>query len=157
MLNFLQRLRIATKLWLLIAVFSLVGVADNLSEMALANQRLHVEKEAQLRHLVEVAHTALQSYERAAREGRLSPDAARQQAAEAVRQLHYGALEYFWIHDLSQPVPSMIMHPTVPALEGKPLTDARFDLATSMRSGQQCLRPERSADPACRPSGCGWR
>ena len=137
MLNFLQRLRIATKLWLLIAVFSLVGVADNLSEMALANQRLHVEKEAQLRHLVEVAHTALQSYERAAREGRLSPDAARQQAAEAVRQLHYGALEYFWIHDLSQPVPTMNMHPTVPALEGKPLTDARFDRATSMRSGQQ--------------------
>jgi methyl-accepting chemotaxis protein len=137
MLNFLQRLRIATKLWLLIAVFSLLGVADNLSEMALVSQRLHVEKEAQLRHLVEVAHTALQSYERASREGRLSPEAARRQAAEAVRQLHYGALEYFWIHDLAQPVPTMVMHPTVPALEGQPLTDVRFDRATSMRSGQQ--------------------
>ncbi len=137
MLNFLQRLRIATKLWLLIAVFSLLGVADNLSEMALVNQRLHVEKETQLRHLVEVAHTALQSYERASREGRLSPEAARRQAAEAVRQLHYGALEYFWIHDLAQPVPTMVMHPTVPTLEGQPLTDARFDRATSMRSGQQ--------------------
>jgi methyl-accepting chemotaxis protein len=137
MLNFLQRLHIATKLWLLIGVFSLVGVADNLTEMALVSQRLHVEKEAQLRHLVEVAHTALQSYERAARDGRLSQDAARRQAAEAVRQLHYGALEYFWIHDLSQPVPTMVMHPTVPALEGQPLTDARFNRGTSMRSGQQ--------------------
>lgn len=135
MLTFFQRLRIATKLWLLIAVFTLVGVADNLSEMALVNQRLHAEKETQLKHLVETAHTLLQSYERATRDGRLSAEDARKQAAEAVRQLHYGPLEYFWIHDLAQPVPAMVMHPTVPALEGRALNESRFERATTLRSG----------------------
>jgi methyl-accepting chemotaxis protein len=135
MLAYLQRLRIATKLWLLIGVFTLLGVADNLSEMALVNQRLHAEKETQLKHLVEAAHTVLQSYERAVREGRLSAELARKQAAEAVRQLHYGALEYFWIHDLAQPVPAMVMHPTVPQLEGKALAEPGFDRATAFRQG----------------------
>ena len=135
MKNFFLRLRIATKLWLLILVITAVGVADNLSEMALVSQRLHLEKETQLRHLVETAHTLLQAYEQAAKDGRLSEPAARAQAANAVRQLHYGAREYFWIHDLSQPLPVMVMHPTVPALEGKPLAEARFARATSMRSG----------------------
>lgn len=137
MLTYLQRLRIATKLWLLIAVFTAFGVADNLSEMALVSKQLHAEKETQLKHLVETAHTVLQAYHRAAKEGRLPEDVARRQAADAVRQLHYGALEYFWIHDLTQPVPTMVMHPTVPALDGKSLLDPRFERATSMRSGSE--------------------
>lgn len=135
MKNTFLRLRIATKLWLLILVVTVVGVADNLSEMALVSQRLHQEKETQLRHLVETAHAVLQSYEQAARDGRMEESAARAQAANAIRQLHYGAREYFWIHDLSQPLPVMVMHPTVPALEGKPLAEARFARATSLRSG----------------------
>ena len=137
MLNYLKRLRIATKLWLLIAIFTAVGVADNLSEMAFIGQQMHAEKEIQLKHLVEAAHTVLQSYERAAKAGRLPENVARQQAADAVRQMHYGALEYFWIHDLARPVPGMVMHPTVPALDGKSLADSRFDRATSMRSGAE--------------------
>lgn len=136
MLLYLKRLPIATKLWLLIVIFVLVGLADNLTEMALINNRLHTEKETQLKHLVEVVHTTLQGYERAVRDGRLSEAAARTAAAETVRQMHYGALEYFWIHDLTRPVPVMVMHPTVPALNGQPLSEPRFDKATSMRAGQ---------------------
>ena len=141
MLTFLQRLRISTKLWLMIAIFTLVGVADNVSELALISQRLHAEKEVQLKHIVETAHAVLQSYERAAREGGMDPEVARRQAAEAIRLLHYGELEYFWIHDLSRPVPRMVMHPTVPSLEGQALTDARFERATAMRSGQGGYQP----------------
>jgi methyl-accepting chemotaxis protein len=137
MLSFLRRLRIATKLWLLIVVFTVVGVADNLSEMTLVSQRLHSEKEMQLRHLVETAHSVVQSYQKAAKDGRFADEQARRLAAEAVRQLHFGAREYFWIHDLSQPMPQMVMHPTVPALEGEALSEPRFDRATSWRSGTE--------------------
>ena len=136
MFNFLNRLRIATKLWLLIAIFTLVGLADNLTELALVSDRLHVEKETQLKHLVDTTHALLQSYEKAVKEGRLSDHAARAQAADAVRQLHYGPREYFWIHDQSVPVPKMVMHPTVPALNGQTLGDTRFNRATSLQSGQ---------------------
>ncbi len=141
MLTFFQRMHIATKLWLMIAIFALIGIADNLSELALISQRLHSEKEVQLKHIVETAHAVLQSYERGAREGRMSQEVARRQAAEAIRLLHYGELEYFWIHDLSQPVPRMVMHPTVPSLENQALSDPRFERATSMRSGQGSYRP----------------
>jgi methyl-accepting chemotaxis protein len=79
----------------------------------------------------------LQSYQQAAKDGRLAEEQARRQAAEAIRQLHYGAREYFWIHDLSQPVPRMVMHPTVPALEGQALSELRFERATSLRSGTE--------------------
>jgi len=137
MLTFLQRLRIATKLWLLIVIFTVFGVADNLSEMTLVSQRLHVEKETQLRHLVETAHSVLQSYQQAVQEGRLGEEQARRQAAEEIRLLHYGAREYFWIHDLSQPVPKMVMHPTVPTLEGQTLSALRFERATSWRGGTE--------------------
>ena len=135
MFNFLQRMRIATKLWLLIAIFTSVGVADNLTEMALVRDRLHLEKEIQLKHLVDTAHTLLQSYESAAREGRLPEHVARAQAAEAIRQLHYGPREYFWIHDLSQPTPKMVMHPTVPSLNGRTLDEAHFNRATALQVG----------------------
>ncbi len=41
----------------------------------------------------------------------------------------------FWINDLGKPVPKMIMHPTVPSLDGKVLDDSKFNKATSMQEG----------------------
>ena len=135
MMNLLQRLRISTKLWLLLGVFAMIGLVDNVTELALINQRLHVEKEIQLRHLVETAHSILKSYEQAGRAGRMPDDAARQLAIQSIRELRYGGREYFWIHDQGAPIPKMIMHPTVPALDGTVLDAERFNRATSWRSG----------------------
>jgi methyl-accepting chemotaxis protein len=49
--------------------------------------------------------------------------------------MRYEQKEYFWLNDLSTPVPKMIMHPTVPALNGKVLDGANFNCATTQQAG----------------------
>ncbi len=36
---------------------------------------------------------------------------------------------YFWINDMGQPYPKMVMHPTLPALDGKVMDAAKFNCA----------------------------
>ncbi|MBU0961827.1 MAG: cache domain-containing protein [Proteobacteria bacterium] len=36
---------------------------------------------------------------------------------------------YFWINDITQPYPKMVMHPISPALEGKVMDDPKYDCA----------------------------
>ncbi|HET6720472.1 MAG TPA: EAL domain-containing protein [Rhodocyclaceae bacterium] len=135
MFRYFKTLGIAAKLWLLVACFSLVVLSDNVAEMVLDHRRLRAEKELQLRQLVESAHSLLQSFQREAASGRIAADEARRLAIRAVRTLRYGEREYFWIHDLATPVPHMVMHPTVPELDGQLLDAPRFDRATAQRTG----------------------
>lgn len=44
-----------------------------------------------------------------------------------IGDLKYGTEGYFWINDTKLPYPSMIMHPTIPALNGKVLDDPRYN------------------------------
>ena len=43
--------------------------------------------------------------------------------------MRYEQKEYFWLNDLTSPIPKMVMHPTVPALNGKVLDGANFNCA----------------------------
>jgi methyl-accepting chemotaxis protein len=51
------------------------------------------------------------------------------QAIEAVKKMRSGESGYFWINDMGLPYPKMIMHPTIPSLDGKILDDAKFNCA----------------------------
>jgi len=137
MLHYLKTLPVSTKLWLLVGLFSFVALADNLAEMVLHGKRLRAEKEQQLEQLVETAHSVLRYYESEAQAGRLSESEARRQAIQAIRPLRYNEREYFWIHDLGKPVPRMVMHPTIPDLDGTLLDTPGFLRATSNRHGSQ--------------------
>lgn len=49
---------------------------------------------------------------------------------EAIKSMRYaGGTGYFWINDNVLPYPTMIMHPTVPSLDGEVLDDPKFDNA----------------------------
>ncbi len=76
------------------------------------------DRQAMVRSVVEAAHSTLAHYEKAAKEGRMSADEARQAAAAAVGAMRYGQSEYLWIHDLQH---TMVMHPIKPDLNGKKL------------------------------------
>jgi methyl-accepting chemotaxis protein len=97
--------------------------------------RMLEDRQAKLRTLVEVAHSTVAHFEQEARAGRLPLEEAKQQAIAAVKATRYDKIEYFWINDLTSPVPRMLAHPTVPALEGKVLDDAKFNKATRARDG----------------------
>jgi methyl-accepting chemotaxis protein len=97
--------------------------------------RMLQEREYKLRNLVETAYATLAYFEKEARDGRLSVDDAKKAAMAAVKTMRYDKVEYFWLNDLTRPVPKMLAHPTVPALEGKVLDDAKFNKATLARDG----------------------
>lgn len=110
--------------------------------LAVAAMALFLEKSTMMddrklktRHLVESAHTVLVHFHEQEKSGALSKDAAQAAAIAAVQALRYEQKEYFWLNDLTSPVPKMVMHPTVPALNGKVLDGANFNCATTLQAG----------------------
>jgi len=99
--------------------------------------RVMEQKRISLRQAVEIATGILDDHARQAREGKMPLEEAQRQSAEAIKLLRYSGKEYFWIHDLTRPVPKMIMHPTVPSLDGKVLDDPKFNKATSLLAGRE--------------------
>ncbi|MFW5739982.1 MAG: methyl-accepting chemotaxis protein, partial [Myxococcota bacterium] len=84
----------------------------------------------ELRSIVDVAESIIREHMAAVTSGKVDEATARASAMEAIRRLRYAeGLGYLWINDTTAPIPRMIMHPTVPALEGKILDDPKFDCA----------------------------
>ena len=53
---------------------------------------------------------------------------AKTSAMETIKQMRYeGGVGYFWINDTTEPVPIMIMHPTVPTLDGTVLDSPNYN------------------------------
>jgi methyl-accepting chemotaxis protein len=93
------------------------------------------DRKIKARHLVETAHSLLGHYYDLQQKGVLSEDAAKDEAIKAIKALRYEQVEYFWLQDYTTPIPKMLMHPTVPALDGKVLDAEKFNCATSLQSG----------------------
>ena len=77
------------------------------------------DREAKVRNLVEAAHGILSYYEKASRDGQMSVEDAKKNAASAIGLMRYDKFEYFWVHDARDA--TMIMHPIKPELNGKNL------------------------------------
>jgi methyl-accepting chemotaxis protein len=121
---------------LYLAIVMLVGLvtlcliaADQL------RKNLIEDSKDRLRTLVEVATGVADRFHAAQKAGVISEADAQLQAAMAIKTLRYDKVEYFWINDLAKPMPKMVMHPTVPALDGKVLDAERFNKATSRQAG----------------------
>ena len=57
------------------------------------------------------------------------------EALDAIRKMRLPDGGYFWINDDTGPVPTMIMHPTAPSLDGKVLDNPKYDCATMFQEG----------------------
>ncbi|HEX8947771.1 MAG TPA: methyl-accepting chemotaxis protein, partial [Dissulfurispiraceae bacterium] len=120
---------------LIFVIIALIGIAAVASLSLLSLKRnLLAEKEYTTKHLVETAYGMLDYYYNLSKEGKMTEEEAKSAAIGAVKRLRYEEKEYFWINTDQHP-PVMIMHPTVPALDGKVLTDPKFNCATSMKAG----------------------
>jgi methyl-accepting chemotaxis protein len=103
--------------------------------LPLIGERIIKEKRDATRHVVEMAMGILEAQDAEVKSGKATLEHAQTEAAEHIGKLRYEKKEYIWINDLGKPYPKMIMHPTVPALNGKVLDDAKFNKATSMLEG----------------------
>ena len=119
----------------MVALFVLGILASGVTDVLSVRNVLTDEKELKTRQLVESAHSVLAHFHDQQSRGLLSEDAARKAAIETIKAMRYDKREYFWLEDLGTPYPTMIMHPTVPSLDGKILDASRFNCATTTRAG----------------------
>ena len=119
-----------------VLVISLVGMAI-VSTLSLFAERatLLEDRKVKTRHLVESAYGILANFSARQAKGEIVEDEAKAAALGLLKTLRYEGKEYFWINDLGRPVPTMVMHPTMPTLDGKVLDDPKFNKATLMQAG----------------------
>ena len=133
----LSDMRISRRLWL-IGGLPLIGLAlVFIFDAIQLKDELTRARERKLRNVVEAAHGVLSHFADAAAQGRLAADDAKAMAKAAIKRMRYDEVEYLWINDRATPFPRMVMHPTVPALDGKTLDDAKFNKATSQRAATE--------------------
>ncbi|WP_446024325.1 methyl-accepting chemotaxis protein [Billgrantia sp. Q4P2] len=77
------------------------------------------ERQEALASLVESALGVLVNYHELERSGALSREEAQRQALDTIKAMRYGGGNYFWVNDMT---PAMVMHPTVPDLDGQDLS-----------------------------------
>ena len=136
MFSFLDNLNIRNKIWAIILLFIVALLAGSALDGLTMRKALYDEKKIKTRQLVETAYGVLVRYHDLQKAGTLSEPAARAEAIAAIKALRYEGKEYFWLNDLGKPFPKMIMHPTVPSLDGQVLDAAKFDCATGMTFGE---------------------
>ncbi|WP_159441359.1 cache domain-containing protein [Desulfopila aestuarii] len=87
-------------------------------------------RKEELKNLVDVAYTVLNDSFTKYLEGLMTEIKAQQLAKQTIREMRWaGDVGYFWINDTTTPFPKMIMHPTLPELDGEVLDDPAFDCA----------------------------
>jgi methyl-accepting chemotaxis protein len=134
-MHFLDNLNIRNKIWAMIVLFIGALLVGTMIDAMTVRRTLQEEKQLKTRHLVETAYGVLSHFHNLQKSGALTESAARIEAVSAIKALRYEGKEYFWINDLGRPFPKMIMHPTVPALDGQVLSADKFNCATSMTFG----------------------
>ena len=84
----------------------------------------------QLRSVVDIAENLVRQIMNAAEETQLSLEEAQRQAMKALRALRFDdGLGYVWVNDASTPFPVLLMHPTLPELDGVSMNAPFFDKA----------------------------
>ncbi|GAB1393771.1 hypothetical protein MASR1M60_19350 [Rhodocyclaceae bacterium] len=119
----------------MVALFVLGLAVLGIVNVASTRDNLLTEKKLKTRHLVEAAHSVLQHYDKLHQTGRLSLADAQDAAKHTLEAMRYQDAEYYWINDFSVPIPRMVMHPTLPALNGQVLDASEFNCATSLQIG----------------------
>ncbi|MBF0340664.1 MAG: methyl-accepting chemotaxis protein [Magnetococcales bacterium] len=128
-MNILNNLRLQTQIWLLV-ILALAGMLIFSVLTILAEKEVMMEdRRIKTRNLVETAHSLLVYHHNLETKGRLTPEAARTTAREAVKGLRYQEKDYFWINDYT---PTMIMHPFKPELDGKDLSGLKDPQGTAL-------------------------
>lgn len=125
-----ENLSIKNKL-LLLVFFSLFGyIIFFLLQSTYLKESILREKKVELIQKGEIALSIVKHYYNLYKAGNLTEEEAKEKAKLAIKNLRYEeGTNYFWINDGSLPYPIMVMHPTVPQLEGKPLSDTKFNVA----------------------------
>jgi methyl-accepting chemotaxis protein len=80
-----------------------------------------------LKNIIDITESIIDNKIARVRRGEISLWAARIEAINEIKKIKYDdGVGYVWINDTGRPIPRMIMHPTLPELDGKILNDKKF-------------------------------
>ena len=97
------------------------------------------ETRISLKNQVEVAEGVILANLELFKSGQLSEAEAQKRALSLLAKLRYdNEVGYFWVNDTSRPIPTMIMHPIKPELNGKKMDDPTYNCA--MGKGQNLFQ-----------------
>jgi methyl-accepting chemotaxis protein len=90
--------------------------------------------ERRLHNTLNSGENIINRYRRMIKNGQITLDEAKKRAKEEIRVLRFaGGTDYLWINDIGEPYPRMIMHPTIPELEGQVLSSEKFNNALGIK------------------------
>ena len=89
---------------------TLIGLlAVSLTALFLEKSSMMDDRKTKTRHLVEATHTILVHFHEKEKSGDLTASEAKEAAISAINAVRYEQKEYFWLNDLTTPIPKMIM------------------------------------------------
>ncbi|MCP5196677.1 MAG: bacteriohemerythrin [Gammaproteobacteria bacterium] len=118
--SLLTRISIGKRLWLLLGAVILAIATVTIHDLSSLRAQMLEDRTIATRQLVETVYSILVRYHDLAASGGMREADAQQAALEVIRDLRYGAKDYFWINDSW---PRMVMHPFKPELNGQDLRD----------------------------------
>ncbi len=90
--------------------------------------------ERRLQNIVNTGETIINRYKRQVAKRTITLAEAKKRAKSEIKELRFdGGTGYIWINDTSRPYPKMVMHPTVPALDGTVLNSSKYNNALGIR------------------------
>lgn len=93
------------------------------------NNTLETRKN-ELSTYVSLTMAVVENYYADYQKGIFKEEEAKEKVISAIREMRYlEGVGYFWINDTGKPFPVMIMHPTLPELDGQYLDDPSFNCA----------------------------
>ncbi|MGC3997538.1 MAG: cache domain-containing protein [Anaeromyxobacter sp.] len=115
----MRSLTVATRIWIALGAALMALLLVSIQARHVLGTRMMEERQAKVRAVVELAHSAVARYQALAAAGTLSEADAQREALAAVKALRYAGKEYVWVNDLQ---PKMLMHPFKPELDGQDLS-----------------------------------
>ncbi len=154
-LSFKIRVILLVSCLVLAALFTSIGIVNvnNLSEKNIEAFREESIASAQreLEHLIETAYAIVEQRYAEYQNGVIDESTAKTKVLKAIEELRYNeGRGYFWVNDFGKPLPKMLMHPVLPALNNTVLNDPKFNCA--LGTGQNLFQ---AAVEVCERSGSG--
>ncbi len=92
------------------------------------------KRKSELKNIATLALSYIEGFYKMQKDGILSEEEAKRLAIKEIKRLRYdNGIGYIWINDTARPIPHMIIHPTIPELDGKVLDDPKFNCALGIK------------------------
>ncbi len=116
----LNNISIRARLWMILSISALCILLVLGGTLLRTYDNVYDTRMLMVKQQVGTVYTLVGHYQKMQENGILSKQEAQQLALEAIKQLRYRDVEYFWVNN-SDPI--MIMHPINPGLDGQSLSD----------------------------------